>query len=322
MGKRLQKKLKTYKDIRLEDYEKLSKSHREALIRLGTYSMLGRAGFETNVVQAEMDKDAKEIESITEGKEVLFSPYQTLDFITVNDALNLQLTPYTASQKNQQSAVLKTYAKRIIKKNVVELDYNTAINQNLMTEDTDNFIRNIMQLVQREKSTEQIVKILVEEHREDNKGEFYPLVETLFRIIGVDCRKSRDGVNAERWDAMIRDAHKSIPIEIKSPGEEENVSIKAIRQALENKIVLLSRKTYITDCQTSSFVVGYKAPNDRAEVAELIQNIKETYGYKIAVFDIASLFLMAVNIIVNKKGINIEKLYGLEGIVNVKDIDC
>lgn len=54
----------------------------------------------------------------------------------------------------------------------------------------------------------------------------------------------------------------------------------------------------------------------------MIQNIKETYGYKIAVFDIASLFLMAVNIIVNKKGINIEKLYGLEGIVNVKDIDC
>lgn len=321
-GKETANKLKTYKDIRLEDYEKLSKSHREALIRLGTYSMLGRAGFETNVVQAEMDKDAKEIESITEGKEVLFSPYQTLDFITVNDALNLQLTPYTASQKNQQSAVLKTYAKRIIKKNVVELDYNTAINQNLMTEDTDNFIRNVMQLIQREKSTEQIVKILVEEHRGDNKGEFYPLVETLFRIIGVDCRKSRDGVNGERWDAMIRDAHKSIPIEIKSPGEEENVSIKAIRQALENKIVLLSRKTYITDCQTSSFVVGYKAPNDRAEVAELIQNIKETYGYKIAVFDIASLFLMAVNIIVNKKGINIEKLYGLEGIVNVKDIDC
>ena len=78
----------------------------------------------------------------------------------------------------------------------------------------------------------------------------------------------------------------------------------------------------MSECQTSSFVVGYKAPNDRAEVAELIQNIKETYGYKIAVFDIASLFLMAVNIIVNKKGINIEKLYGLEGIVNVKDIDC
>ncbi len=104
---------------------------------------------------------------------------------------------------------------------MVELDYNTAINQNLMTEDTDNFIRNVMQLIQREKSTEQIVKILVEEHRGDNKGEFYPLVETLFRIIGVDCRKSRDGVNGERWDAMIRDAHKSIPIEIKSPGEEE-----------------------------------------------------------------------------------------------------
>ena len=202
-GKETAKKIKTYKDIRLDDYDELSESQRKALIRLGTYSMLSRAKFETNEVQAEMEQDSKEIEGLTEGKEILFSPYQTLDLITVNDALN--------------------------------------------------------------KSIEQIVEILVMEHSKDNQGEFYPLVEVLFRIIGVDCHKSRDGVNGERWDAMIRDVHRSIPIEIKSPGEEENISIKAIRQALENKIVLLSRKTYVTDNETSSFAVGYRTPNDRAE---------------------------------------------------------
>lgn len=320
-GEETAKKLKTYKDIRLDDYDELSENQRRALIRLGTYSMLSRAKFETNEVQAEMEQDSKEIEGLTEGKEILFSPYQTLDLITVNDALNIQMTSQIETQGNRLSPVLKTYARKIIKGDVVKIDNNMALKQEMMTGDTEQFISHVMQLNKQNKSIEQIVEILVIEHSKDNKGEFYPLVEVLFRIIGVACHKSRDGVNGERWDAMIRDAHRSIPIEIKSPGEEENISIKAIRQALENKIVLLSRKTYVTDNETSSFAVGYKTPNDRAEVAELIQNIKETYGYKIAVFDIASLFLLAVNIIINQKGIDVEKLYGLEGIVDVKDIE-
>ena len=321
-GEETARKLKGYKDIRLNDYEKLSKSQRKALIRLGAYSMLSRANFETSEVQKEMKQDSKEIEGITQGKEILFSPYQTLDLITVNDALNIQMTSQIEIHEKRISPVLKTYARRIIKGDVVKIDNNMALKQEMMTEDTEQFINHVIQLNKQNESIEQIVNILFIEHDKDTKSEFYPLVEVLFRIIGVDCHKSRDGVNGERWDAMIRDIERSIPIEIKSPGEEENISIKAIRQALENKIVLLSRKTYITDNETSSFAVGYKTPNDRAEVAELIQNIKKTYGYKIAVFDITSLFLLAVNIIINQKGIDIEKLYTLEGIVDVKDIEC
>lgn len=117
-----------------------------------------------------------------------------------------------------------------------------------------------------------------------------------FRIIGVDCHKSRDGVNGERWDAMIRDSKRSIPIEIKSPTEEMHISVKAIRQALENKIILLSRKTYITTEECSSYAVGYLAPNARAEVVDLISDIKTTFGYRIAVFDIESLIRVSVNI--------------------------
>lgn len=321
-GEETVRKLKGYKDIRLNDYEKLSESQRKALIRLGAYSMLSRANFETSEVQRQMKQDSKEIEGITQGKEILFSPYQTLDLITVNDALNIQMTSQIEIHEKRISPVLKTYARRIIKGDVVKIDNNMALKQEMITEDTERFVSHVIQLDKQNKSIEQIVNILFIEHGKDTKSEFYPLVEVLFRIIGVDCHKSRDGVNGERWDAMIRDIERSIPIEIKSPGEEENISIKAIRQALENKIVLLSRKTYITDNETSSFAVGYKTPNDRAEVAELIQNIKETYGYKIAVFDITSLFLLAVNIIINQKGIDIEKLYTLEGIIDVKDIEC
>lgn len=150
------------------------------------------------------------------------------------------------------------------------------------------------------------MEYIVEEHINDKKTEFYPLVETLFRIIGVDCHKSRDGVNGERWDAMIRDSKRSIPIEIKSPTEEMHISVKAIRQALENKIILLSRKTYITTNECSTYAVGYFPPNDRAEVSDLIENIKKTFGYSIAVFDIGSLIKVSVNIILFNKGIDLE----------------
>jgi len=320
-GKKIAKQLRTFKDIRLEDYESLSENKRSALIRLGAYSMLSRAKFETDDLQAEIERDSKEIEDITEGKEILFSPYQTLDLATVNSALNLQLVSEIEKKEKRFSTALKTYAQRLVKGDTVVIDNNTALKPEMLTADSKRFINYVMQLSNQKKSIEQIVESIFVEHSNDNKGKFYPLVETLFRIIGVDCHKSRDGVNGERWDAMIRDPKRSIPIEIKSPGEEQNISIKAIRQALENKIVLLSRRTYITDNETSTFAIGYKAPNDRAEVAELIHDIKETYGYKVAVFDFLSLLLLAVNIVINKKGVDVEKLYGLEGIIDVKDVE-
>ena len=100
-----------------------------------------------------------------------------------------------------------------------------------------------------------------------------------------------------------------------------HISVKAIRQALENKIILLSRKTYITTEECSSYAVGYLAPNARAEVVDLISDIKTTFGYRIAVFDIESLIRVSVNIIIFGKGIDVQRLYELEGIVNVKDIE-
>ena len=315
-------RLKMMRDIRLSDYESSSNRQRQALIRLGAYMMLARAKFNLEPVEEEIKKDTKEVQDILDGKEILFSPYQTLEFSVVNNAMNIVLEKSNAEETEKRlSRITSLYTKALASKTQnMAIDKSVNVKKELITDDVLSFSAHVRELYKKEKSIRKITNIIVEEHIKDKKTEFYPLVETLFRIIGVDCHKSRDGVNGERWDAMIRDPKRSIPIEIKSPTEEMHISIKAIRQALENKIILLSRKTYATDEKCATYAVGYYPPNDRAEVSDLISNIKDTYGYSIAVFDIGSLINVAANILLFGKGIDIEKLYGLEGIVNVEDL--
>lgn len=162
----------------------------------------------------------------------------------------------------------------------------------------------------------EIVNCLFDYYKDATQAVFYPLIATLFKIMGFDCRFSRPGDNGARWDAIIVDEKRSIPIEIKSPTEQEHLSIKAIRQALENKIVLLSRKTYSTVEDVTSLAVGYYMPNERAEVNSLIRDIKITYGYKIGVIDFRSLLSMALSILLNGMGFDKEKVFNLEGLVN------
>ena len=324
-GKETVQKLKSMKDIRLVDYDRTSFRQQQALIRLGTYAMLGRAKFDLSAIREKIESDKEECKAILEGKELLFSPYQTLEYSTVNNALQIESFPRVTSITNNKSKkILDLYHEKIKKSpntTQIPLDRKVESTNKFITRDAKAYINHVREVFDRTKNINKLVKILVDEHINDKKTEFYPLVETLFRIIGVDCHKSRDGVNGERWDAMIRDPYRSIPIEIKSPTEEMHLSVKAIRQALENKIILLSRKTYATIETCSTYAVGYYPPNDRAEVTELISNIKDTYGYRIAVFDIASLIRATANIILFGKGIDIDRLFELEGIVNVTDIE-
>lgn len=319
-GKEIVEKLKLVKDIRLVDYEKANYKQKEALIRLGTYQMLGRANFNLSEVNSQVELDKELCAEIINGKEVLFSPYQTLEMTAVDKALNINLE--LQGEKRVASSVIKTYAQKFIATQQIAIDKDIMVNEDLMTKDTAAYILHVQNVYQKLNSVDKTVKFIADEHLRDTKTIFYPLIETVFRIIGVQCVKTRDGVVGERWDAMIKDEKRSIPIEIKSPTEEQYLSIKAIRQALENKIVLLSRKTYVTEDKTTSLAVGYYPPNNRAEVAELINDIKETYGYSIAALDIFSLIRLTVNIIIKGKGLDLEKLYGLEGVVDVKDFEC
>jgi hypothetical protein len=163
------------------------------------------------------------------------------------------------------------------------------------------------------------VELITEGLAKTNKDKFYPFVAGLFRALGYDCRHSRVGVNYERWDALIVDKNNSIPIEIKSPGEEEFISVKAVRQALENKIILMARKAFPTRPETTSLAVGYNLPNNRSEVVSLISDIYKAFNVVIGVIDTRSLLrLVAASILEGKKH-NPSDLVHLQGIINVSD---
>lgn len=312
-------KIKDRIDIRLDDYKKLETNKREALIRLGIYSMLSYSGYDLSSVADKQRQDRSLISDVVGNKEILFSPCQTINRLEVEHALGIQDENKVNSSADSLETFTSKSEKRFDDKNIESLLLNIPKEvdlKKLKQEEDILFLKLVNGYVEYNKDTAYIVNELFLHFRSATQTTFYPLISTLFKIIGFNCSYSRTGDNGSRWDAIIDDPKRSIPIEIKSPTEEEHISIKAIRQALENKIVLLSRKTFATDEKTVSLAVGYFMPNDRAEVSRLINDFKLTYGYKIGVIDFKSLLSIAVSILVDHKSFDKEKLYDSEGLIN------
>ena len=306
------------KDLRLQEFRSYEKPIQAALIRLGIYSMLERSGYDLSSVSAIIAKDRGACSEILGGRELLFSPCQTIKRTDIEEALGLSSSGTTRSSSRMatfDSAVSERESLGSIERWI--LDIPDTVDKSRLDEPEDlEFLSIVHDLMKRHLSSRKIVDFLFAYYETATQTVFYPLIATLFKIIGFDCSFSRPGDNGARWDAIIDDPERSIPIEIKSPTEEQHLSIKAIRQALENKIVLLSRKTHITKPEVTTLAVGYYMPNERAEVSRLIHDFKETYGYRIGVIDLHSLLSMAISILVDGKGFDREQLYGLEGLMN------
>lgn len=305
-------------DLRLEQYMNLDEHTQRSMIRLGTYSMLLRSGYDMSAVQDSMEADKEQCKNIIGDKNLLFSPSQTIRRTQVEEALEFKMGKGIESQHHidtfdstvgERESLSNT---QVWKLNIPE----DAATELLTSPEDMDFLQRVNQMVEAGKSSRTIVSTLFDYYIDATQTTFYPLIATLFKIMGFNCSFSRPGDNGARWDAIIDDSKRSIPIEIKSPTEEQHLSIKAIRQALENKIILLSRKTHITTPDVTTLAVGYYMPNERAEVTRLISDFKETYGYRIGVIDLKSLLSLAVSILVDGKGFDKEKLYKLEGLVN------
>lgn len=310
--------VKNMYDLRLDQYVDLDEHTQRSMIRLGTYSMLLRSGYDMSIVQETIASDSEQCKKITGGKSLLFSPAQTIRRTQVEDALGFKMGTGVESQRHIDtfdSAVEEREA--LNNTQIWKLNIPKSAATELLTSPEDrDFLQRVSNLVEKGNGSRKIVNILFDYYADATQTTFYPLIATLFKIMGFDCAFSRPGDNGARWDAIIDDPKRSIPIEIKSPTEEQHLSIKAIRQALENKIILLSRKTHITTPDVSTLAVGYYMPNERAEVTRLISDFKETYGYRIGVIDLKSLLSLAVSILVDGKGFDKEKLYKLEGLAN------
>jgi hypothetical protein len=100
------------------------------------------------------------------------------------------------------------------------------------------------------------VKHAVDLQSMTDKAVFYPLTGSLLTAAGLYTVVSRAGDTNNRMDAVVVDSAESMPAEIKSPGETEYINVKAVRQAVENKVVMKARSMYPTKAETSTLAIG------------------------------------------------------------------
>lgn len=150
--------------------------------------------------------------------------------------------------------------------------------------------------------------------------EFYDYVGEMLNRIGFDTLVTREGDVNCRFDATIKDAVHTIPIEIKSPLEVNEINIKAITQACENKIVLLSRHFFPTKKETTSLAIGFEYPPSRSDVYELIDNIFDAYNINIGIVDTESLLRLVYDVEKNGAVINMDYFNTLKGVLNYEEV--
>lgn len=317
-GREIANEIQNSHDMRGEDLTSLKEETRKALVLTTFYEMLEKSGFDMSEAFTEHKKEFEDIKKVYgDTRRILFSPFQELEPDYVQP-----LFP-----KVSGSSVSNNKLKQLFLKNEAEI-HNKQLKSSVQVKyghdesrGSDQDIERIfLGLYNTEKDVTRVTDIIKERLIGANKEIFYPFVCKLFNVLGYNCKISRTGMNYQRWDAIIIDDIRSIPIEIKSPGEELFISVKAVRQALENKIVLVSRGQYKTTIDTTSLVVGYNTPNDRSEVNSLISDVYKAFNIVIGVIDFKSLLMLVGKMLLESKLHNMEELVKLQGIIDVRDI--
>ena len=318
-GKEMASKLNKAQDLRLNNFKDIPDEVKPSFIRWTFYSMLSRAGFNIDPVINSLKKDKHLLvdNNINIKDVIYFSPFQQLSRETIQkwvpEFISLLETNYKESKlsKNINSNDSKNTILR------PKLLFESSIQELVYSDATAILRKEIAEALKENQNIDKVADSLISKYKESNKDIFYPLIVNLLCILGFNCKISRGGQNYERADAIILDKEKSIPIEIKSPGEESEISVKGVRQALENKIILLSRKNYPTDKSTTSLVIGFNPPNERSEVHELIENIWNAFGVRVGVIDFRSLLIMAISAEKSGKKINIKDFNKIIGVISV-----
>ncbi len=313
------------KDIRKIDLEKIDTTTRDAIIRLSFYQILERADFDTDPVESVLVEDRILVENYLGAVDqpILFSPFQELHSDYLHSIFpkfsgnEVSKTPIELHFSHTHGGTTETQYSNVELKGEIEppIRESASDHQNVGREIPDVF----KEPMERNWDLGTSIEYIMSQYAGVNKDVFYPIVEELFKAIGYDCKLSKTGRNYERWDAIIKSSKHSIPIEIKSPGEEQFLSVKAIRQALENKVILLARAPYPTEFQDTSLVVCYNLPNDRSEVNSLINDVFEVYGIVIGAIDFRTLLQISGSHLLMQKAHNRGQLERSRGFIRLSD---
>ncbi|WP_147094941.1 hypothetical protein [Roseovarius sp. TE539] len=280
LGKEKAQILEEMADLRIDQVDQLPFAQKRALSRHAHFAMMERAGFDLASVSDQLQRDetarreALTTLGISNGEAILFSPFQAL---SIKDSSDIFPTPEAAPVGRSVQAVIDG------------TDIGRGSRDHLFVEPT--FVESeaeaegaevnalkaeLLSFHERHSSLRRAAQAFAESRRRDIQGQFYPLITHLLRLLGFESDYSRAGVNYQRWDACVWLHGFAVPIEIKSPTEELYLSTKAIRQAIENKVILLARGGLKTHRDLSTLIVGYQIPNERGDMSTLIDDVYAT----------------------------------------------
>lgn len=315
------KRVEAAVDLRLDDVEALKPEERVALSVIAHFRMLERSGFDiepltARILEAETVGSSALKRMGTDGHTLLFSPFQSLSLEDIKAAF----------PSRRQIAQEREYADKIAVVNALagrDDRSHLYVHPNLVVEDGSgvngpNALREELRALRDACGTiDAAAAAFAVNHASDTQTAFYPLVTHLFQVLGFKSDCSRAGVNYQRWDACVWVGDYALPVEIKSPTEEVMLSTKAVRQALENKVILLSRGGLKTQRDLTSLVVGYRLPNERGEMSNLIDDVFKAFGLCLGVIDLRTLAHLALLVVCNGVTINADQLRTFRGFLNV-----
>lgn len=305
-------------DLRLGDFIAVPNHVKGPLIVASHYRMLERGGFDVDSVEVTISRAESVLADAGYRGSILFSPFQQLARSTIAkhapellvtegiDATD-SVTAETAAGVCVKRAAALTILVQMTSSSHRSFDRTERLEQMLLEK-----------LSEVGGQLDEAAEYFVRRFERANQDEFYPLVADLLAIIGFDCHVTRTGVNNAREDALIVDPTDSIPIEIKSPGEETELSVKGVRQALENKIILLARGGHPTQQNTTSLVIGFNPPNERSEVHELVEDIYNTFKINVGVIDFRTLLTLALKRVLSKKTLSLPGFTTMKGLLRVE----
>ncbi len=306
-------------DLRAADVERLEPEERTAIAVLAHFQMLDRAGFDVSPVAERMEAAravAVPVLARLGGSEeaLLFSPFQAL---SLNDIAATFPAQAAAPRIGRVAGTSVPAAAGRDDRSHLFVAPRLVVTQSAIVAQADAVRNELEDLLLRHGTPVHAAAAFALAHARDTQTEFYPLVTFLFRILGFRSEHSRAGVNYQRWDACVWVGEEVLPVEIKSPTEEEFLSTKAVRQALENKVIFLSRGGMQTRRELTSLVVGFKLPSERGDMSNLIDDVFAAYGLRLGVIDLTSLAHLAARRIA--EGVTIEgvQLGQLRGFLDV-----
>lgn len=319
-GRALAARVAAAVDLRVDDVERLTPEQRSAVAVISHFRMLERSGFEI-APMAQRIADAETVARPvlaslrSDGENFLFSPFQSLSLADIAavfpariDAPKVEGTPQAEREDAPDGRGDRSHLfvhPTLVATDAAGKSGPTALRAELAG------------LLEEYGSVAAAAAAFAENHALDTQTGFYPLVTHLFQVLGFKSDYSRAGVNYQRWDACVWIGEDALPVEIKSPTEELFLSTKAVRQALENKVILLARGGLATRHELASLVVGYRIPNERGDMSNLIDDVFAAYGLRLGVLDLTSLAHLALRSISEGVTIDGDQLSQLRGFLDV-----